>query len=685
MGIIKLHNTKLCLGVYRTINCQTNDNLINIVNPKIDRMLPLVPRVESLIKQVELLSLQLTAKFETLPKDFRTPDTKEISQQLKRTAEAAIVTASTTIVGGKDGQQSLFSSSGELSENLRKRKIEEWFSHLTVSHDEKGPEYDTLSELTPDDSVSRVGFIVNKRSQQSNEAGMPWPSSDAGESAGTPTSMNAGRKDSIDNPLEDELAHSSHNQNPPRSRDILSKSKENEISSDSASENTLTEYRADKVDTPYDKKSVEKLLAVLDTNPEVEEWNADDLILNLTEMQIGQGVKSSYNIVGTLLYLLEKGANVNALDAESNTPLHHASETGNTAVVQVLVERKADFNRENKVGWTALHVATSKGRTLAVEILLKAGAPFNVKSVGYWTSLHLASWKGHVGAVEALLKAGASIEARDYRDWTPLIWASSEGHVGVVETLLRAGASIDARTRMGWTSLFLASSMGYLEVVKTLLKADASIDARDSDGCTPLIKASFEKQFDVAEMLLKAGASINARDDWGWTALIWASWHGHVGLVEKLLKAGAALNWEMEPGETALRYSAERGHKQTTELLLTAGADPRVRDIYGNTVLHRMLRRSGCSGYYSGCGCGFCTGTTRLEDMLKLLCENGADPYAKDHAGRPALSLIYRRAFSSTGQQEVLDKVLKECGVKIDFDSDWERDNLIMQKYETEC
>ena len=108
----------------------------------------------------------MTAKFEKLPKDFRNSDMTEYSQQLKRTAEAVIVTASTiiesksTIVGGKDRQQPPSSNSGEPSEDLRKRKIEEWISHLTVSHGEREQEYDAVSELTPDDSVSSIGLNI---------------------------------------------------------------------------------------------------------------------------------------------------------------------------------------------------------------------------------------------------------------------------------------------------------------------------------------------------------------------------------------------------------------------------------------------------------------------------------------------------------------------------------------------
>ena len=514
MSIIELRNSKLSSVVYRTIDCRTNDNLINIVNPKIDRML-------SLIEQVQKLSSQLTAKFDKLPKDFQTPGMTEYSQRLKRTAEAAIVTASTvlesqsTIVGGEAGQQPPSSSSGELSEDQRKHKIEEWISNLTVSHGEREQEYDSLSELTPDDSVSSMGMNKNTRSQQINEARIPGSSSAADMSAGTPKTTSMGRANSIQNVFEKGFAHSSQDQ------EISSSSEESYF--DAISENSLTDYRADrKVDTSYDEESVKELLAVLGAKFDATKWKANELLLDLAKMEVGCGVRSNSNIVGTVLYLLEKGADVNAMNAESQTPLYCASEVGNTAVVELLVKKNADFNIKDRGGWTALHVAASMGRTPVVEILLKSGVDVEQETKPYQcTALAVAASYGRTSTVECLLKAGASIDASDNEAWTSLLWASSLGHVGVAETLLKAGASIDARINDDRTALIGASSKGHVGVVEALLKAGAALDLQTNIGWTALMCSAYWGHKAIAELLLAAGADIRARSKDGDTVLHW--------------------------------------------------------------------------------------------------------------------------------------------------------------------
>ena len=592
MSIIKLHSSRLCSLIYRAINCLTNDNLINNVNPKIDRMLPLVPKVDSLIKQFQNLSSQLNAKFDKLPKEFQDPDMAERSQQLKRTAEAMIVAASTiiesqsTIVGGRDGEQPPQSISGELLESLRKRKVEEWISQLTVSHGEREQEYDTGSELTPDDSVSSIGSNKKKRSQQIVEAGMPGPSLGADKSAGTLINVSTGRENLIENVFMEEFTHSSHIEEIPSSS-------EEDSDFDEISENTLTEYRADhNVDISYDEKSTQELLAVLATECETKEWTVNDLLLDLAKMKAGPGVRSTSNIVGrTLLYLLEMGADVNAMDAKSQTSLHRASRVGNIAVVEQLVERNADLNMEDEDGWTALGVAASEGRT---------------------------------STVECLLKAGASIDARNGERDTPLIRASSGGYVRVVEALLKAGALIDTGNDKGNIPLIWASRNGHIEVVETLLKAGASIDTANNKRWTPLIEASYK---------------------------------GHVGVVKTLLKAGGVSDSKSENGRRALKRSTYRGHKPITELLLDAGADIKARSKSGNTVLHEVL----CE-HYEDCTinqCAFCAGSETRQDMVKLLCEKGADPSAKNRWGDSPLSLVYEEGAFSRSEQEALAKLLK--------------------------
>ena len=62
--------------------------------------------------------------------------------------------------------------------------------------------------------------------------------------------------------------------------------------------------------------------------------------------------------------LIEKGADVNALNNDKSTPLHWAaSNNSNADVVKVLIEKGADVNALNNDKSTPLHQAAFTGRT----------------------------------------------------------------------------------------------------------------------------------------------------------------------------------------------------------------------------------------------------------------------------------------------------------------------------------
>ncbi|WP_264705551.1 ankyrin repeat domain-containing protein [Wolbachia endosymbiont (group A) of Gymnosoma rotundatum] len=73
-------------------------------------------------------------------------------------------------------------------------------------------------------------------------------------------------------------------------------------------------------------------------------------------------------------YLIEKGADVNARNRNSNTPLHLAIMKGKIDVVKVLLKHNADVNAKNNEGKTALHYATDFNHRDLVELLLAHGA-----------------------------------------------------------------------------------------------------------------------------------------------------------------------------------------------------------------------------------------------------------------------------------------------------------------------
>ena len=622
MSLIALDCSKLCSVVDRAINCRTNNNLINVINPKIDGILPLVPKVESLIKQIENLSSQLTAKFAELPEDFQKSKMTENTQQLKHTAEAVIITASTiirsqsTIVGGQDRQQPSSSSSGHFPEALRNSFVEEWISQLTIDQGEMRLESDIISELMPDDSVSCVAR--NKQSQEIDEVGMPGSSPDTTQNESCPTST--GRENLENTVLDEESVHLN-------SSDETSSSSEY-LNSDTVSAKTLTAYREDPgVYASYNEKSAKELLTILGTDPEAKGWKVNDSLFDVARMKAGSGLRSSSNIVGTLAYLLEKGGDVNSKNANSCTPLHFASQEGNTVVVELLVERNADTNMNDKYGWTALHNAARRGHTPVVEILLIGGADIECETERHpTTSLRLAASAGRESTVECLLKAGASMDARTIGGDTPLHSSSRWGHVGVVKKLLKGGALTESRNKYGDTPLHIASSRGHIGVIEALLKAGALIDTRSKSGSA---------------------------------ALHYANEKGRVGVVETLLRSGALVDVKNNRGRTSLLDAAYWGHKTNIELLLAAGADIKARSKKGSTVLHQSLYTHR-EDYKDHHACAFCAGSVTREDIVKLLCEKGADPSVKNHKGGTPLSLI--RKGVSRSESRALRRVLKKYG-----------------------
>ena len=63
---------------------------------------------------------------------------------------------------------------------------------------------------------------------------------------------------------------------------------------------------------------------------------------------------------------LAKGANVNTLDRDKNTPLIVASFRGRSDLVELFLRNGAEVNSQNNVGWTALMCAARKKRHLKI-------------------------------------------------------------------------------------------------------------------------------------------------------------------------------------------------------------------------------------------------------------------------------------------------------------------------------
>ncbi len=141
--------------------------------------------------------------------------------------------------------------------------------------------------------------------------------------------------------------------------------------------------------------------------------------------------------------LIEKGADVNARDAEGNTPLILASFYASPECVALLLEKGADANAANKAGVTALvRAATNYEKT---RLLVDAGAQVRVRTADLGnTPLILAARRaGNSRTVQMLLERGASATERNNAGISPILTGAASGDLETVQFLLAAGAKAD--------------------------------------------------------------------------------------------------------------------------------------------------------------------------------------------------------------------------------------------------
>ena len=127
--------------------------------------------------------------------------------------------------------------------------------------------------------------------------------------------------------------------------------------------------------------------------------------------------------------LIQKGVDVNELDANQDSPLVIAAYKGYSEIVKKLLEAGADITAvDPEMKATALHAAAYAGRTEAAQVLIaykididKQG-PYN----GY-TALHDAIWQNNIETAKVLIEAGASLEIKSKDGQTALDLAKARG------------------------------------------------------------------------------------------------------------------------------------------------------------------------------------------------------------------------------------------------------------------
>uniref|UniRef100_A0A672JHP8 Serine/threonine-protein phosphatase 6 regulatory ankyrin repeat subunit C-like n=1 Tax=Salarias fasciatus TaxID=181472 RepID=A0A672JHP8_SALFA len=285
------------------------------------------------------------------------------------------------------------------------------------------------------------------------------------------------------------------------------------------------------------------------------------------------------------------GANVNAKDQGSLTPLHRAAASRNERAVELLLKEKAEVNARDKFGHTPLHMAAANWATGCAEALLPHVSSLDVADRSGRTPLHHAAYSGHDEMVNLFLRKGAKTCAKDKKERQPIHLAAYLGHVEVVKLLVSHGADVMCKDKCGYTPLHAAAASGQSDVVQYLLSLGVETDEANIFGNTALHMACHTGQDAVATELVNCGANINQPNYHGNTPLhLAATSSSGVLCLELLVNNGADVNMQNKEGKSALHMAAMYGRFTGSQILIQNGGEVDCVDVNGNTPLHVAAR-----------------------------------------------------------------------------------------------
>ncbi|NOT68393.1 MAG: hypothetical protein HOP04_08730 [Methylophilaceae bacterium] len=362
--------------------------------------------------------------------------------------------------------------------------------------------------------------------------------------------------------------------------------------------------------------------------------------------------------------LINRGANVNALNRSNRTPLHFlARDVKDKKLAELMISQGADVNAKDKYGETAYDFAirtgnqvvasvlqqhggkanqpTAKSKLDALNRMLDNGVSPNQKLPDGSTLLTSMVTAGDLILVEHLLERGADVNAKGENDIPPLIAVfttpllqtplglilAKQTHapkefIDIVRTmqgqwreisllLIKKGADINTHApNNGMTPLHYAASLGYRDVAEVLLVKGANIDAKDAQNATPLYFAIMADHSDMVSMLLEKEANNNAVGIEGVTLL-------HLAVASRQDESGKLL-----------------GSQKIAKLLISRGANINAKTKSGNSPLHLVARYTG------------------EVEVAKLLIDKGAEVNALDNDSHTPL--YYATEQGNTDVAEIL-------------------------------
>jgi FOG: Ankyrin repeat len=272
-----------------------------------------------------------------------------------------------------------------------------------------------------------------------------------------------------------------------------------------------------------------------------------------------------YGPIGNLQLLINKGADVNAKNRRSSTPLHWAIH--DEAKVRLLLSKGANVNAKQAQGRTPLYLAAMLGNGVpTIRLLLTSGADPNLASANGQTPLMMAAQRGNIEGIQLLIEKGADVNSKDGAGETALMFACSSGNARAVQLLIERGADVKVSSKRNETALGFAATAGVQASVEMLLAKGAEVNVRNFRGYSPLMFAASSDAMPagIIRLLLDKGADASFTGDYDEPASALAAKRGHTEAA-RLLGAGSPSPTASATAATAMDTSVNVSYRSVPD------------------------------------------------------------------------------------------------------------------------